>query len=59
MPREEAGSIEEVVKKTALNINPGLQAFACGSYRRGKPTCGDVDVILSEIKINVSLGTHR
>ena len=47
MPREEAGMIEDVVKKAALNINPGLQAFACGSYRRGKPTCGDVDVIIS------------
>ena len=47
MPREEAGKIEEVVKKAALSINPGLQAFACGSYRRGKPTCGDVDVIVS------------
>lgn len=47
MPREEAGKIEDLVKKAALNINPGLQAFACGSYRRGKPTCGDVDVIVS------------
>lgn len=47
MPREEAGKIEEVVRKAALSINPGLQAFACGSYRRGKPTCGDVDVIVS------------
>ena len=47
MPREEAGKIEEVVKKAALDVNPGLEAFACGSYRRGKPTCGDVDVIVS------------
>lgn len=47
MPREEAGMIEDVVKKVALSINPGLQVFACGSYRRGKPTCGDVDVIVS------------
>ena len=47
MPREEAGMIEAVVRKAALNINPGLQAFACGSYRRGKPTCGDVDIIVS------------
>ena len=47
MPREEAGKIEEVVKKATLDINPGLQAFACGSYRRGKPTCGDVDIIVS------------
>ena len=47
MPREEAGQIEEVVKNAALEINPGLEAFACGSYRRGKPTCGDVDIIVS------------
>ena len=47
MPREEAGQIEEVVKNAALEIHPGLEAFACGSYRRGKPTCGDVDVIVS------------
>lgn len=47
MPREEAGQVEEVVKNAALEINPGLEAFACGSYRRGKPTCGDVDVIVS------------
>lgn len=47
MQRDEASKIEEVVKKAALHINPGLQAFACGSYRRGKPTCGDVDVIVS------------
>ena len=47
MPREETGKIEEVVKKAALSINPGLEAFACGSYRRGKPTCGDVDIIVS------------
>lgn len=47
MPREEAGQIEEVVKNAALEINPGLEAFACGSYRRGKRTCGDVDVIVS------------
>ena len=47
MPREEAGKIEETVQKAALDINPAMEAFACGSYRRGKPTCGDVDIIVS------------
>ncbi|XP_002734013.2 DNA polymerase lambda-like [Saccoglossus kowalevskii] len=47
MSREEAGEIEKVVKDMALSINPGLIAMACGSYRRGKPTCGDVDVIVT------------
>ena len=47
MHRDEAGKIEETVKKAALAINPAMEAFACGSYRRGKPTCGDVDIIVS------------
>ncbi|XP_068585109.1 DNA polymerase lambda-like [Cebidichthys violaceus] len=47
MPREEAAAIEEVLKEAAQAIDPGLLAMACGSYRRGKATCGDVDVLIS------------
>uniref|UniRef100_A0A8C5R7E4 DNA polymerase n=1 Tax=Leptobrachium leishanense TaxID=445787 RepID=A0A8C5R7E4_9ANUR len=47
MPREEAGKIEETVRKTAQTINSGLVSMACGSYRRGKQTCGDVDVLVT------------
>lgn len=28
-------------------MNPELLVVACGSYRRGKPTCGDVDVLIT------------
>ena len=35
------------VKDAAHAIDPGLVAVACGSYRRGKATCGDVDVLIS------------
>lgn len=35
------------VKDAALAIDPHLVAMACGSYRRGKATCGDVDVLIS------------
>ena len=35
------------VKETALSIEPGLTVMACGSYRRGKATCGDVDVLIT------------
>ena len=35
------------VKDAALSINPGLVAMACGSFRRGKATCGDVDVLIT------------
>ncbi|GLD60942.1 DNA polymerase lambda [Lates japonicus] len=47
MPREEAAAIEKVVKDAAQTIDPGLMAMACGSYRRGKATCGDVDILIS------------
>ncbi|KAM3624240.1 uncharacterized protein V6R79_021008 [Siganus canaliculatus] len=47
MPREEAGAIEKVVKDAVLAIDPQLKVTACGSYRRGKATCGDVDVLIS------------
>ncbi|XP_037618540.1 DNA polymerase lambda [Sebastes umbrosus] len=47
MPREEAAAIEKVIKDAVQAIDPGLVAMACGSYRRGKATCGDVDVLIS------------
>ncbi|XP_003972614.2 DNA polymerase lambda [Takifugu rubripes] len=47
MPREEAAAIEKVVRDAALAVDPHLVVMACGSYRRGKATCGDVDVLIS------------
>ncbi|XP_007479200.1 DNA polymerase lambda isoform X3 [Monodelphis domestica] len=35
------------VRETAHTLNPGLLSVACGSYRRGKATCGDVDVLVT------------
>lgn len=35
------------VQESAQAFNPGLLCVACGSYRRGKATCGDVDVLLT------------
>ncbi|XP_047214235.1 DNA polymerase lambda-like [Girardinichthys multiradiatus] len=47
MPREEAAAIEKVVKDAVHAVDANLVAMACGSYRRGKATCGDVDVLIS------------
>ncbi|XP_034883494.1 DNA polymerase lambda isoform X3 [Mirounga leonina] len=63
IPREEATEIEQTVsscpravrrarpcykvREAAQVFNPGLLCVACGSYRRGKATCGDVDVLLT------------
>ena len=35
------------VRELAELINPGLEVVTCGSYRRGKPTCGDVDILVT------------
>ena len=40
-------SIYIQVRKAAEELLPGVIAQACGSYRRGKVTCGDVDVLLT------------
>ncbi|XP_055107522.1 DNA polymerase lambda isoform X3 [Symphalangus syndactylus] len=47
IPREEATEIEQTVQKAAQAFNSGLLCVACGSYRRGKATCGDVDVLIT------------
>uniref|UniRef100_A0A3Q3BE31 DNA polymerase n=1 Tax=Kryptolebias marmoratus TaxID=37003 RepID=A0A3Q3BE31_KRYMA len=46
MPREEAAAIQKVRDATQA-VDVGLVAMACGSYRRRKATCGDVDVLIS------------
>ena len=35
------------MKEHALALVPGLIVQTCGSYRRGKATCGDVDILLT------------
>ncbi|KAJ8316904.1 hypothetical protein KUTeg_004808 [Tegillarca granosa] len=47
MPWEEAGEIEKFVRETAESIPDGIIAQGCGSYRRKKSTCGDVDVLVT------------
>ncbi|XP_047001726.1 DNA polymerase lambda-like isoform X1 [Schistocerca americana] len=46
IPREEVECIGNIVKENALAIETDISVILCGSYRRGKPTCGDIDVLL-------------
>ncbi|CAF2819088.1 unnamed protein product [Rotaria sp. Silwood2] len=47
IPRDEVTQIESVVKEAAESIRSGLLIITCGSYRRGKATCGDCDILIS------------
>lgn len=48
MLREEATAISEVVKKEAVVLfGKDVIVETCGSYRRGKDNCGDVDILLT------------
>lgn len=47
IPRDEVTEIEAIVREHALTLVPGLVIQTCGSYRRGKATCGDVDILIT------------
>ncbi|KAM6443167.1 DNA polymerase lambda isoform 1-T5 [Liasis olivaceus] len=47
MPRQEAAEIEQTVREAAQSIISEVVCVACGSFRRGKSTCGDVDVLVT------------
>ncbi|KAI0263271.1 hypothetical protein BC834DRAFT_888375 [Gloeopeniophorella convolvens] len=47
MPREEAREIFEAIKAIALSMDSKLFVEIMGSYRRGKETCGDIDIMIT------------
>lgn len=47
IPRAETEAIANVILTHARRIDTGFQMVIVGSYRRGKPESGDVDVIIS------------
>lgn len=46
IPRTEVQQIEKYLVKEIHKINPKLEIMICGSYRRGKATSGDIDVLM-------------
>lgn len=51
IPRTEIASIEKYLITKVHKLSPDLDIIICGSYRRGKKTSGDVDVLLYSTKI--------
>jgi DNA polymerase/3'-5' exonuclease PolX len=47
MTRAEAEAIAELVFATVKDRFPSAEMTIMGSYRRGKPSCGDVDILIT------------
>ena len=57
MPREEAAQIAAIVKESAVELfGEPVTVQACGSYRRGRATCGDVDCLVTRLDDEVVFG---
>jgi DNA polymerase/3'-5' exonuclease PolX len=50
MDREEARVIGDFINEAVQRIIPGAEVQIMGSYRRGKHTCGDVDIHITHKK---------
>lgn len=48
IPRAECKLHKKLVKQEALKIDPELQCYVMGSYRRGAETCGDIDIMVTK-----------
>ncbi|KAG0513632.1 hypothetical protein BDA96_10G118800 [Sorghum bicolor] len=47
IPRHEVSEMEELLKDVGTDILPGVIIVCGGSYRRGKASCGDMDIIIT------------
>jgi DNA polymerase lambda len=47
IPRREVQAIEGIVRYYANKLCPGVAVICCGSYRRGAPSSGDCDLLIS------------
>lgn len=47
IPRDEIEMMEKILKTELYQINPNMIFNICGSYRRGRKTCGDIDVLIT------------
>ena len=58
MPRAEAEAIAAYVREAAEAACPRCQVTVAGSFRRGKATCGDVDVLVAPTDDFMRLGSQ-
>lgn len=47
IPRHEVQEMELLLQKAGEDVLPGVNIICGGSYRRGKASCGDMDIIIT------------
>uniref|UniRef100_J3MCS5 DNA polymerase n=2 Tax=Oryza brachyantha TaxID=4533 RepID=J3MCS5_ORYBR len=47
IPRHEVSEMEKLLQEVGTDILPGVIIICGGSYRRGKASCGDMDIIIT------------
>jgi len=47
IPREEIEQMENILLEEVKKVNPDMIFHICGSYRRGRKSCGDIDVLIT------------
>lgn len=47
IPRHEVQEMESLIKKVGEEVLPGVDIVCGGSYRRGKASCGDMDIVIT------------
>jgi len=50
IPRKEITNLSILIKKILYNYDKDLKLFVCGSYRRKKLLCNDIDIIITHKK---------
>ncbi|XP_057247177.1 DNA polymerase lambda isoform X2 [Beta vulgaris subsp. vulgaris] len=47
IPRHEVAEMEKLLQKAGEEVLPGVLIVCGGSYRRGKSSCGDMDIVIT------------
>ncbi|GAB2297311.1 hypothetical protein Dimus_031422 [Dionaea muscipula] len=47
IPRHEVEEMEKLLQKVGEEVLPGVMVTCGGSYRRGKSSCGDMDIVIT------------
>ncbi|XP_020220906.1 DNA polymerase lambda isoform X2 [Cajanus cajan] len=47
IPRHEVQEMDRILQKVGEDVLPGVVIICGGSYRRGKASCGDIDIIIT------------